>query len=73
MEPHSGNLLKKQAMDQNFITSWMQLSSDQYLRLKCRSRKAAMQTRIPAFFRPARLVGGTEATRMLLLHLALLA
>lgn len=39
MEPHSGNLLKKQAMDQNFITPWMQLSSDQYLRLKLRSKK----------------------------------
>jgi len=33
---HSGNLLKKQAMDQNFITRWMQVSSEQYLRLKFR-------------------------------------
>jgi len=43
MEPHSGNLLKKQAMDQNFIIRWMQVSSDQYLRLKCRSKSSEFQ------------------------------
>ncbi|EEQ92775.1 Hypothetical protein OINT_4000021 [Brucella intermedia LMG 3301] len=41
--PLSGNLLKKQAMDQNFITCWMQVSSDQYLRLKCRSKSSEFQ------------------------------